>query len=206
MRRWSLLFQGRRPTRFQLNNRKAPGRTWLKLVVSRSWSGLLCSPHGVGWARGVLSLPNHRGIDEGFRSPQAAGCMFCLAFNTVSLLPRLHTWSRSGLFCSPHGAGARSGLSWLSFTVCVGFPAKFLFCRPSINRSSSAISSGLLCLPPLWISSSLCINSAKFSMTSSKAAAARGPISFQRCSNITCQFGWSVGHPTYMKSLVRANV
>ncbi len=104
------------------------------------------------------------------------------------------------------GRGARSGLSWLSFTVCVGFPAKFLFCRPSINRSSSAISSGLLCLPPLWISSSLCINSAKFSMTSSKAAAARGPISFQRCSNITCQFGWSVGHPTYMKSLVRANV
>ena len=64
---------------------------------------------------------------------------------------------------------ASSGLSWLSFIVWVGFPARFLFCRPSINRPSSAISSGLLCLPPLWISSSLCINSTKFSMTSSKA-------------------------------------
>lgn len=61
-----------------------------------------------------------------------------------------------------------------SITVCVSFPAKVLFCRPSINRSSSAISSGLLSLPPLWISSSLCINRAKFSMTSSKAGWAGG--------------------------------
>ena len=37
----------------------------------------------------------------------------------------------------------------------------------SINRSSSATRSGLFCLPPLWISSSLCINSAKSSMRSS---------------------------------------
>src|ERR1019366_6302227 len=42
--------------------------------------------------------------------------------------------------------------------------------HPSI--ASSAISSGLLCLPPLWISSSRCINSARSSMTSSKAGKA----------------------------------
>ena len=63
-----------------------------------------------------------------------------------------------------------SGLSWLCLTVCG--PARVRFCRRSINRASSSISAGLLCLPPLWISSSLCINSAKFSMTSSKAGKA----------------------------------
>ena len=65
----------------------------------------------------------------------------------------------------------RSGLFWLSLTVAVGFSVKIFFRRPSINRSSSAISAALLCLPPLWISSSLCINSARVSMTSSKAGA-----------------------------------
>jgi hypothetical protein len=34
----------------------------------------------------------------------------------------------------------------LSFAACVGFPPRLLFCRESINRSSSAISSGLLCV------------------------------------------------------------
>jgi hypothetical protein len=61
-------------------------------------------------------------------------------------------------------------VSWLSLSV--GFPARVRSCRRSINRASSSINSGLLCLPPLWISSSLCINSAKFSMTSSKAGKA----------------------------------
>jgi hypothetical protein len=60
-----------------------------------------------------------------------------------------------------------SGLSWLNLTVCG--PARVRFCRRSIKLASSSISAGLLCLPPVWISSSLCINSAKFSMTSSKA-------------------------------------
>jgi hypothetical protein len=55
---------------------------------------------------------------------------------------------------------------------CGGFSAKFLFRRPSINRSSSAISSGRLCLPPLWISSSRCINFTRSSITSSKASKA----------------------------------
>ena len=66
---------------------------------------------------------------------------------------------------SPRWIGSTQ-VSWLSLSV--GFPARVRFCRRSINRASSSISSGLLCLPPLWISSSLCINSAKFSMTSSK--------------------------------------
>jgi hypothetical protein len=61
-------------------------------------------------------------------------------------------------------------VSWLSLSV--GFPARVRSCRRSINRASSSINSGLLCLPPLWISNSLCINSAKFSMTSSKAGKA----------------------------------
>src|SRR5580704_9258654 len=39
---------------------------------------------------------------------------------------------------------ARSGLFWLSFTVCMGFPAKFLFCRPSIKS--------LIFLDRLWAS------------------------------------------------------
>jgi hypothetical protein len=63
------------------------------------------------------------------------------------------------------------GRSWLSRTVCGGLPAGFLFCRPSTNHLSSAISLGLLCLPPLWISSSRCIKSAKLSMTTSSAFA-----------------------------------
>ena len=54
---------------------------------------------------------------------------------------------------------------WRS-TVCAGLAAKR---KPSINRSSSAISLGLLSRPPLWTLSSLCINSAKFSMSSSRA-------------------------------------
>jgi hypothetical protein len=162
------------------------GRNWWFRARGRD-----CSARRMrwGWARGVLILPNHRGIDEGVQiaSSRRMHVLSCLQhpshFSHACMRGR-------GRDCSARrtGRGARSGLSWLSFTVCVGFPAKFLFCRPSINRSSSAISSGLLCLPPLWISSSLCLNSAKFSMTSSKAAAARGPISFPRCSNITCQF------------------
>ena len=55
---------------------------------------------------------------------------------------------------------------------CGSFSARCLFRRPSINRSSSAISSGLLCLPPLWISSSRCINFTRSSITSSKAGKA----------------------------------
>jgi hypothetical protein len=61
------------------------------------------------------------------------------------------------------GYGNFSARLWPSFTDCADVTARFL--RPSTNRSSSAINSGLLCLPPLWISSSLCINSAKFTMT-----------------------------------------
>jgi hypothetical protein len=62
----------------------------------------------------------------------------------------------------------RSGPSWLSLTSGMGLRARVRFSRRTINRSSSAVSSGLLCLPPLWISSSLCINSAKCSMLSPK--------------------------------------
>ena len=42
----------------------------------------------------------------------------------------------------------RSDPSSAALTVCKNFPVKALFRRPSINRSSSAISSGLLCLAP----------------------------------------------------------
>jgi hypothetical protein len=64
-----------------------------------------------------------------------------------------------------HYSPVSESFDWLAFSG----RDDDLFRRPSINRSSSAISSGLLCFSPLWISSSLCINSAKFSITSSKA-------------------------------------
>ncbi len=40
------------------------------------------------------------------------------------------------------------------------------FSKRSASRSASVITLEVLCRPPLWISSSLCINSAKFSMIS----------------------------------------
>ena len=58
-------------------------------------------------------------------------------------------------------------LTWLSLTVGGSFPSIFLFCRPLINRASSEITFGLHSLPPLWISSSRCINSEKVSIVTS---------------------------------------
>src|SRR4029077_2532866 len=85
--------------------------------------------------------------------------------------------SHSHALCTPSRLARILLRAWISLWVLWaepyrlhGFPAKFL--RPSINRSSFAINSGLLRSPPLWISSSLCIKSATFSIASSKAGEA----------------------------------
>jgi len=134
--------------------RRAPRLLWTEKPVpppaqrTHAHTASTKNPTGRNWVR----LP----FDT--KRPENRGSHSCTAHKLRSvhhLLPRL-------MPRRPPGAAR-------SVTVCVGFPAKVLFCRPSINRSSSAISSGLLCLPSLWSSSSLCINRAKFSMTSSKA-------------------------------------
>src|SRR4029077_7826328 len=75
--------------------------------------------------------------------------------------------SHSHALCTPSRLARILLRAWISLWalraepyLLHGFPARFL--RPSINRSSSAINSGLLRSPPLWISSSFASSRQRF--------------------------------------------